>query len=73
MYNTLIGHCFFNKKFVLPIFFKLGLEDEIKIKMKFIRTIFQLNSNRRKQEIVFPSILILFENGLYEFYFYFTN
>ena len=31
--------------FVLPIFFrnKLGLEDEIKIKIKFIRTIFQLN------------------------------
>ena len=31
--------------FVLPIFFrnKLGSEDELKIKIKFIRTIFQLN------------------------------
>ena len=31
--------------FVLPILFhnKLGSEDEIKIKIKFIRTIFQLN------------------------------
>ena len=42
---------------------KLGVEDEIKIKIKFIQTIFQLN----------PSILIQLENGPNEFYFYFTN
>ena len=41
-----LGHCFFFLLFfVLPIFFRnnLGSEDEIKIKIKFIRTIFQLN------------------------------
>ena len=51
--------------FVLLIFFrnKLGSEDEIKI--KFIRTIFQLNQNQRKHDFVFPSILIQLENGFY--------
>ena len=39
---------------------KLGSEDEIKIKIKFI------------QVIVFPLILIKLENGPNEFYFYFT-
>ena len=29
---------------------RLGLEDEIEIKIKFILTIFQLNCNRRKHE-----------------------
>ena len=43
----------------------------IKLKIKFIRTIFQLNKNRRKHEIVFPSIFIQLENGSNEFYFYF--
>ena len=59
--------------FCFTIFFrnKLGSEDEIKI--KFIQTIFQLNLNRRKHEIVFPSILIQLENGPNEFYFYFTK
>ena len=52
---------------------KLESEDEIKIKIKFIWTIFQLNYNRRKHEIVFPSILNQLENGPNEFYFYFTN
>ena len=41
---------------------KLGLEDEIKMKIKFIRI-----------RIVFPSILMQLENGQNEFYFYFTN
>ena len=38
-----LGHCFFI--FCFTDFFrnKLGSEDEIKIKIKFIRTIFQLN------------------------------
>ena len=43
----------------------------IKLKIKFILTIFQLKENRRKQEIVFPSILIQLENGMNEFYFCF--
>ena len=52
---------------------KLGSEDDIKLKIKFIQTIFQLNQNRRKHEIMFPSILIQLENGLNEFYVYCTN
>ena len=35
---------------------KLGSEDEMKINIKFIRTIFQLNLNRRRHNFVFPSI-----------------
>ena len=60
--------------FVLPIIFLTSKgTSEGEIKIKFIQTIFKLNKNRRKHEIVFPSILIQFENGLNEFYFYFTN
>ena len=54
--------------FVLSIFFATRWsENEIKIKIKFIRTIFELNY------LVFSLILIQFKNGPNEFYFYFTN
>ena len=33
---------------------------------------FPIELNRRKHEIMFPSILIQLENGLNEFYFYLT-
>ena len=66
--------------FVLRIFFhnKLGSEDEIKIKKKFIQTIFQLNYTKFVFpsiliQLVFPSILIQLENGPNEFYFLFNQ
>ena len=67
--TNLLGLLFFY--FLFYRFFRnnLGSEDKIKIKIKFILTIFQLNKNRRKHEIVFPSILIQLGNGPNEFYF----
>ena len=57
--------------YVFPFVFSTAAR-LIKFKIKFIWTIFQLNKNRRKHKIVFPSILIQLENVPYEYYFYFV-
>ena len=77
-YHKKIAHAFNVMVTVRPLLFyllfyrffrdKLGLEDEIKIKIKLIRTIFQLNLNRRKHENSVFTILIQLENGPNEFY-----
>ena len=56
-----LGHRFF--LFFVLFCNKLESEDEINIKIKFIWTIFQLNQNRRKHN------LIQLENDPNEFYF----
>ena len=66
-----LGHHFFI--FCFPNSFCNKLGSEVKIKIKYIQTIFQLNLNRRKHKIVFPSILIQMENCQNEFHFYFTK
>ena len=48
-FNIPLGHNFFIFCFTDFFLNKLVSEDEIKIKIKFIRTIFQLNLNRRTQ------------------------
>ena len=70
--NHLKAIAFFIFCFTDFFFNKLWSEDEIKIKIKFIRTIFQLNKIEGNTNRVSFDFIQL-ENGLNEFYFLFNQ